>query len=175
MSERYNIKDTIETEIGRFRIVQHLVDVNGKEYPYSFVDVKDSVAVLAKEQDRFIFLKQYRKTINDITLEIPGGAIDENETPEHAALRELQEETGFTAAKILLLGDFYPTIGISNERCHLYYVECRDCEKIKLEPLEQISVIKMSEQEVEDNIASGELMHSMALVAWLKYKMSERK
>ncbi len=171
--DEYDVVKTEEYKLGRFRIVLDQVNHDGKEYPYSFIDVKDSVAVLAKVEDKFVFIQQYRHTIKKIELEIPGGAIEEGETPKQAAMRELSEETGYYADRIELLGLFYPTIGISNEKCFLYYAECSKTKTVKHDPLEKISTSLLNAKDISDLMNSGRIRHSMALVAWLKYKMRE--
>ena len=168
--EKYDVVKTEQVRLGRFWIVLDTVNENGKEYPYSYVDLKDSVAVLAKRGSEFVFIDQYRHSIKRYTLEIPGGAIEDGDNPELAARRELQEETGFFATKIRPLGIYYPTVGVANEKCHLFYAECGEQGDRKLEPLEKLSVRFMTVEEIEDAIRANELMHGMALVAWLKYK-----
>ena len=56
-----------------------------------------------------------------------GGKADPNEEPEITAVRELAEETGYTAGKVKHLVSFYPTCGYSNEHLHIYI--CRDLVK----------------------------------------------
>lgn len=170
MFDEYDVAKTEEYKIGRFRIVLDQINNDGNMYPYSFIEVKDSVAVLAKVEDKFIFIQQYRHTIKGVELEIPGGAIDEGEKPEQTAKRELEEETGYYADSLKLLGSFYPSVGISNEKCFLYFAECSKSKVAKHEPLERISVSLISEKEINEAILNGKLKHSMALVAWLKYE-----
>lgn len=168
--EEYDVIKTEQVELGRFRITLDTVRKDGNEYPYSYVDLKDSVAVLAKRGEEFVFINQYRHSIKKYTLEIPGGAIEDGDSPELTARRELQEETGFSATGLRLLGIYYPSVGVANEKCYLFFAECKEQGDRKLEPLEKLSVRFMTAEEIEDAIQSNELMHGMALVAWLKYK-----
>ena len=78
---------------------------NGSEISRMHLHHPGGVAVLAlDDQNRCAMVRQYRHPISQVTLEIPAGKLDKlpNETREHAAHRELREETGFTAKKIHL-------------------------------------------------------------------------
>jgi 8-oxo-dGTP pyrophosphatase MutT (NUDIX family) len=62
-------------------------------------------------------IKQYRHGSKEVTLEIPGGLVDEND-PREAAQRELLEETGYAGDRVELLGFVNPNPAIFNNRCH---------------------------------------------------------
>ena len=68
-----------------------------------------------------ILVKQYRKAIEATSYEIPAGKLElgENADPQAAALRELEEETGY-AGQLELVYDFYSAIGFCNEKIKLY-------------------------------------------------------
>jgi ADP-ribose pyrophosphatase len=53
-------------------------------------------------------------------LELPAGTLSPDELPEHCALREIREETGFAAGKLVKIGEFYLAPGYSTEYMHLY-------------------------------------------------------
>lgn len=65
-------------------------------------------------------VKQYRKAAEKAVLELPAGKLEENEDPKEAALRELKEETGYTASTVDYVNSFYSSIGYSEELLHLY-------------------------------------------------------
>jgi len=68
----------------------------------SDIDGVGIVAILEKETGPEIVLqKQYRPPIDKIVIEIPAGLVDEGETAEEAAIRELKEETGYVVGKVL--------------------------------------------------------------------------
>src|SRR5581483_8707675 len=72
---------------------------NGEPGKYSYVKGPPFVLTVAFDGERFILVEQYRYPLKQITVEVPGGGIDEGETPLNAAQREFEEETGFTAKK----------------------------------------------------------------------------
>lgn len=79
-----------------------------------------AAAIIAIDQAHVLLVEQYRVPIGKICLEIPAGLIGdhaehEGEAPEAAAMRELEEETGYRAASMENLGDFYSSPGLVSE------------------------------------------------------------
>lgn len=131
---------------------------------------KGAVCVLAiTPEDKVILVKQYRKAIESISIEIPAGKLELGEagSEEAAALRELEEETGYTSPKLTLLHDFYSAIGFCNERLHLYMAD----NLVKVEnprPQDEDEVIELMEvtlAEALDLIASGEICDAKTIMA----------
>jgi len=80
---------------------------DGSTFEYVYFKSRGTVAVAAFSEDgKMILTKQYRHPLGEIVYDIPGGAIEAGETPSQAALRELEEETGYTAEKIEWIGRF---------------------------------------------------------------------
>ncbi len=73
--------------------------------------------------DRVLLVGQYRYTLDQYSWEIPAGGTDENEQPADTALRELKEETGFTAKNIELLVRAHLSNSVSDEEAFCYLVE----------------------------------------------------
>jgi ADP-ribose diphosphatase len=72
----------------------------------------DYVSVFAVTTNgTFPLVRQFRPAIEEFTLELPGGHVDQGETPEQAARKELHEETGFVAKELILLGNLSPDTG----------------------------------------------------------------
>ena len=83
-----------------FTLEQFDVEINNKKYQRDVLKHAPAVAILVKYHDEFIFVKQLRYGIMKETLEIPAGLVDENESFELAASRELQEEIGLKPLKL---------------------------------------------------------------------------
>ena len=82
---------------------EHFRNISPK--PFYRINCANNVIVLAQtETGHLVLVKQFRPALNKITLELPSGAIDPDETPSDAALRELYEETGYTCQNIIPLG-----------------------------------------------------------------------
>jgi len=80
---------------------------DGTTYEYVYFKSGGTVAVAAFTDDnKMILTKQYRHPIQKIVYDIPGGAIEVGETPSQAALRELEEETGYVTEKLEWIGKF---------------------------------------------------------------------
>ena len=111
----------------------HVFDV--METPYNGTNYqvvhkkKNAVAILAKtNMEEIIVVKQFRPAIEKEIWEVPAGVIEEGETPLQTALRELEEETGYTSDKAYMMGEFYSSPGFCDEK--IYVVMLTNCTKV---------------------------------------------
>ncbi|MFX1283756.1 MAG: NUDIX hydrolase [Promethearchaeota archaeon] len=85
------------------------------------VEHPDAAALVPILEDgQVLFVKQYRYSIQEETLEIPAGKIDPGEDPEACIRREFEEETGHTVKNLELLLKYVPAIGYSSEVLYIY-------------------------------------------------------
>jgi len=130
-----------------------------------------AVVVLAERPDGlFVFVRQYRKAIETLLLETVAGTLEPGEDPADCAVRELQEESGYSVEALTSLGQIVPAPGYSSEVLHIYHA------RTPLEPGEtspdedeRISVVTLSRADVEQAILRGELQDAKTLAAWLLY------
>ncbi|HEX2045097.1 MAG TPA: NUDIX hydrolase [Gaiellaceae bacterium] len=80
----------------------------------------ESVVVVAVEGDEIVLVRQPRAGANGETLELPAGCLEDGETPEEAAARELEEECGLAAGSWRPLGSFWAAPEYSTERVHVF-------------------------------------------------------
>ena len=73
------------------------------------------------DEKKMVLVRQFRKAAERAVLEAPAGKIEEGEDPQLTAIRELKEETGYSADHIEHITSFYSSIGYSEEVIHLYY------------------------------------------------------
>lgn len=89
-------------------IVEDLLEfADGSRHEWVYFKGSDAVAIAAFTQDnKMILTKQYRHPFGKVILDIPAGGLKEGETPRQAALRELEEETGYTTERLEWIGRF---------------------------------------------------------------------
>ncbi|WP_428769407.1 NUDIX hydrolase [Treponema sp. HNW] len=75
------------------------------------------------KQKCFVMVEQWRHGAKTLSIEFPGGVIDKGESPECAAARELSEETGFTAGKLISLGAINPNPALFSNTVHFFAAE----------------------------------------------------
>lgn len=98
------------------------IEVKGVETIREVVTHPGGVVVLAElENDLIPFVRQHRYPIDKDLLELPAGKVDRGEDPKVSAARELEEETGFQAIAMELVGSFYSSPGFCDELLHFFY------------------------------------------------------
>lgn len=117
---------TLRTEqIFKGRVISLQVDEvelpNGKTSKREVVKHPGAVAIIALTEDqRIVMVEQYRKALERTIIEIPAGKLEKGEQPENCAIRELEEETGYSCLKMEWLISFYTSPGFADELVHLY-------------------------------------------------------
>ena len=122
----------------------------------------DAANVVALTPDReMVFVRQYRFGTGTITLEIPGGLIEEGEKPDIAVMRELEEETGYRSPNSpAYLGKIASNPVFIEGWIYHYVVEGVQHETVqKLDAGEAIEVVTIPEAEVREMLAAGKFMH----------------
>ena len=72
---------------------------------------------------RLALIKQYRYPVKSIMIELPAGKLDAGEDPEACAVRELEEEIGYSAGKLTFVSKIHPAIGFANEEMWIFLAE----------------------------------------------------
>ncbi len=107
-----------------------------------------------------------------MTLEIPGGLVETNDSPEEAARRELKKETGYACQSLVPLGAVYPNPAIQNNLCYSFLA--RDVYRVgeqRQDEEEDIEVILKPLEEVPKLIRDGEINHALVIAAFYRFYM----
>lgn len=98
------------------------VEIENKGYQKrEIVEHQGAVAIVAlTDDDKVVLIKQFRKPIEQVIWEIPAGKLEIGETPRECAIRELKEETGYSAKNIKLIHKFFTSSGFSNQKIYIF-------------------------------------------------------
>lgn len=126
-----------------------------------------NIIPLTRDND-VVMVKQFRHGIRGFTLEIPGGMVDpEDETPRHAARREMVEETGYDSKRIAYIGRVHPNPAIEANYCYTYLA--RDVHvvgKPELDGSEETDVVLVPVRKIPKLIASEKITHALVIAAF---------
>ena len=138
---------------------------------------RGAVAVLARRPDgRFVFVRQYRKCIEQAYVEAVAGGLEEGEAPDVAAHREMREESGYAVRRLLPLGSIFSCPGYSEERLHLFYADVEEQPgATDFDPDENVETLLYTEEAAEAAMRDGTISDAKTLSAWLLWKLRERR
>ena len=140
----------------------------------------DWVLILARTAEgKWVMTEQYRHGTGKIALEFPAGIIDKNETPEQAALRELQEECGYILderrERLLYLGAFPVNPDRHRGKFHVVFIDgVVPAGKTCFDETEEIESSEMSDEELQAKMADGTFNHPLQMAGYLKWKLSQK-
>lgn len=152
-----------------FRVERQDVELgDGSHSQRDIVRHIGGVGVLARTHDgKFLMVKQYRKAVDNLSLEIVAGMRETGEEAMITGERELQEETGFSCSRLHYLGKFLPSPGYTDEVVELFFADLDgDAEGLKLDPDERLEVIPLSKRELARKIEENEIIDGKSIAAW---------
>ena len=148
----------------------------GEEFVRTYVESPGATGIVpirvdADNQYEVVMVRQYRPAVDAYCLEIPAGMRDvAGEDPQDTAIRELQEETGFTSTDVRPLGRYLQAPGITNASVHLYLaVGLTEVAMDRHGPEEDdMTVEVLLLDEALRMIETGEIVNAMAVVGLLR-------
>ena len=144
-----------------------------KEHDFYVLESCDWVNVIPlTRQEEIVLIRQYRHGIGRVTLEIPGGLVEQGDSPEETAGKELLEETGYSASDMILVGSVHANPAFLNNLCYTYLARnVTPSGGQEQDEKEDIEVVIKPLEEVPRLIREGEITHSLILAAFYRFYM----
>lgn len=151
-----------------FDVTRSLIQHNGIIYNRDVIRHPGSAVVVPLFEDRTVGLvSQYRHAAGDDLLELPAGSLEEGESAEECAAREIREEIGFSAGKLELLTEFYVSPGFLSEKMTVFLAtELTECPGIPDED-EFIDFVRMPLSEAAAMARNGRLADAKTMLGLL--------
>lgn len=119
--------------------------------------------------DEILLIKQYRRPVKKILIELPAGCLEPGDTPKKRALKELQEETGYTAQELILFGGIYSAPGFCNEYLHFFIAKELSPSPLPPDEDEAIDLVPMHLHKALEFIDDGTICDAKTIAGILKY------
>lgn len=151
--------------------IHHLEDVDtGKRARREVVVHPGAVVVLAIRDDRQILLIRNRRYAVDQTLlELPAGTLEKGEDPMNCAGRELLEETGYLAGRLVPLGSFFTSPGILSEKMYAFVAYDLEPHQAALDEGEEIELAPTSLDDAIELVRTGDIRDGKTIATLLMY------
>lgn len=136
----------------------------------------DWVLILARTaQGNWVMTEQYRHGSQTIELEFPAGIINKGETPEQAALRELQEECGYGAEAAKYLGALPVNPDRHRGKFHIVFIDgVVKSGSTHFDSTEDIESSELSDKDLQKKMADGTFCHPLQMAGYFKWKLASR-
>ncbi len=137
---------------------------NGEVAIREYIRHSGGVGIVPVIDGNIILIRQFRISIERELIELPAGRLEPNENPMACAARELEEEIGYRAKKLIPIASYFASVGNSNERMYLFLA--LDLEKTErhLEADERIREVVMSLETVKEKFANQEFEDSKTII-----------
>jgi len=120
--------------------------------------------------NKVLMVRQYRYPMEKELLEIPAGKLERGENPLECAIRELSEETGCSAGRIVDFGAIYPSPGYCGEVLHIYLALDLQAGEMHPDENELLSVEAVGIDELIDRIMKNEIPDAKTVIGIMKAK-----
>ncbi|HEU5052479.1 MAG TPA: NUDIX hydrolase [Hanamia sp.] len=130
---------------------------------YFVVELPTTVcAVAITEEQEVLMVRQYRHPVEETLLEIPGGFVDKDETPEEAMRRELKEETGYEFSSIVNVGRIAANPGVLNNFTYFFLAGGgKKTSEQKLDKNEELELEKITIPELKNLFLQNKIEQSL--------------
>lgn len=150
---------------------------NGREFHFYVLEAPDWINVIPlTPEGKVVLIRQYRPGTEEVSLEIPGGMVDDEDgDPAETARRELLEETGYAAEEIISIGRVAPNPAIMDNHCHMFLARnARPVAEPQFDGAEYIELELVDLDEVPQLITDDCITHSLVVSAFYYYEQYRR-
>jgi len=146
--------------------------INGSERKYFVTDTGSRAGIVVVRNGAVLLVKQHRLLVEGLSLEIPGGQVEQGETPEVAAVRECLEETGVHCLNLSPLVFYHLGLDMVYNPTHIFYSE----EIVEASEPDNVDTHEISGTEwvpidtCINLIFKGQILDSFSVLALLAYQ-----
>ncbi|HUR86677.1 MAG TPA: NUDIX hydrolase [Solirubrobacteraceae bacterium] len=144
---------------------------DGDEVEREIVRRVDAAAVVAHDGECVWLVRQPREALEQTTLELPAGKIDEGESPLESAKRELAEEIGREAEHWTEVKTYYSSAGFSDEAVHVFCATGLRDSDVEADPAERIEVVRWPLADLDAAIAATNDAKTIIGLGWLRTRL----
>ena len=116
------------------------------------IRARNGVVIFVEDSEGVIFVRQYREAAKEYLLELPGGGIDDGESPEAAAVRELEEEVGLIATELKRVGSFFSNPSVSTNEIHIFIATKLKQSTRRSQDEELVEVVRLKRDRLENQV-----------------------
>lgn len=168
--KRISKRTVIQNDHWSYRLDEFEIE-GGSRGEYHYVHTCGSSMVIpVTDSGRVLMVNQFRYLNQRESLEFPCGSVEEGLSGEENALKELREETGFTAQRLEKAGEFSPYTGASDEICEVFIARGLSPAPLKADVTEEFELAEKTYSEIEALIESNFIWDGLSLSAWLLAK-----
>jgi ADP-ribose pyrophosphatase len=140
---------------------------SGKPGEYHYVHTNGSSMVIPVLDDGTILMvNQYRYLAERESMEFPCGSVEDGSSYDQTASHELAQETGYSAKKISMVGEFNPYNGVTDEMCRIYIAKELQFVGGVPDDTEEFELVSLTPGQIDDNIRTGVIWDGMSVAAW---------
>lgn len=150
------------------RLVREVLEIGGRRFARETIRHPGAVVIVpALGRSRIVFVRQYRRAVGRILLELPAGTLELGERRDACARRELLEETGWRAGRLRRLGRFYAAPGFLSEEMTVFLATGLRPGTAHPEPDELVTPVILTLQEALAKIRSGAIRDAKTIIGLL--------
>ncbi len=172
MPDNFHTQITHDGSLFRVEVVSW-TDEQGRGHSREIVRHPGAVMVIPLlDGGRLVMIQNGRIAVDEVLWELPAGKLEPGEDPQHAASRELEEETGYRASRMERMGEFYTSPGFADELMHVYVARDLVARTQRLEPGERITVEIVEIAQAKKMIREGVIRDGKTIAGLLMHLSS---